>query len=225
MSTLFVVSTPIGNLEDISPRALQTLRDVDTILAEDTRHVRILLSHYQIHTPVISYHQHSDDTKLQQILSMLQAHSLALVSDAGTPGISDPGDRLIAAAIAQGTRVSPVPGASAVVLALIASGFDLSRYVFLGFLPRKAGAQNRALQEQLPKHCPIVVYESSERIVKTLQNLETTIGKFELCVGREITKKFEEFVRGSYNNVLERLQAKKPRGEFTLIINANPHAR
>jgi 16S rRNA (cytidine1402-2'-O)-methyltransferase len=219
MPTLFIVSTPIGNLQDISPRAIETLRNVHTILAEDTRHTRHLLSHFGIHTPALSFHAHSDAGRLQHVLNILANSDVALVSDAGTPGISDPGERLIQEAIKHGVRVSPVPGASAMVLALIACGFPIEQFVFLGFLPRKPGEQKRLIAEHLQRHCPLVVYEAAPRLVKTLRQLEEELRSCELCVAREMTKKFEEFVRGDYNTVIAQLANRTLKGEITLVIN------
>jgi len=217
--TLYIVSTPIGNLEDISPRALITLRTVQTIVAEDTRHTRRLLSHFDIHTPLLSYHQHSKLSRLDHILALLQTQDVALVSDAGTPAISDPGDQLIAAAVAQGVEIIPVPGASAVSLVLAAAGVDMHRFVFIGFLPRKGGKQRELIAAELKRLCPLVIYESPYRLVKTLVNLAPLIDGMQLVVGRELTKRFEEFIRGDYNSVVKQLENKKLKGEITLIIS------
>jgi 16S rRNA (cytidine1402-2'-O)-methyltransferase len=219
--TLFVVSTPIGNLEDISPRALDTLGRVHTILAEDTRHTRRLLNHFDIHTPLLSYHQHSKLSRLDHILHLLAHHDLALVSDAGTPAISDPGDQLIAAAVAQGVEIVPIPGASAVSLMVAAGGIDMHRFVFLGFLPRKGGKQRELIAAELKRGCPLVVYESPYRLLKTLENLKPLLGRAQLAVGRELTKRFEEFIRGDYNSVVKQLTNTKLKGEIALIIS--PH--
>lgn len=216
---LYIVSTPIGNLEDISPRALEVLRSVGTILAEDTRQTKKLLFHYEIRNTLKSYHQHSSEQKLDAILDGLAQQDMALVSDAGTPGISDPGEKLITRAIARGYTVSPVPGASALSLALVASGVDPNRFVFLGFLPRRKGRQLAMLEAALTRRCPVVFYDSPHRVAKTLETLQPAIGMANIVVARELTKKFEGFVRGDYNAVQQAL-AKIPRkGELTVIID------
>ncbi len=215
---LYIVSTPIGNLGDISPRAIDTLKNVHTILAEDTRHTRKLCSHYDIHTPIQSYHAHSQLYRVDQIVEQLNEHDLALVSDAGTPGISDPGSLLIAKAIEAGIEVSPIPGASAVLAALICTGFDLSRFVFLGFLPQKKSHQIRLIEEHLKRKCPIILYESPYRVISVLTTLEPTLKNRRIVVGRELTKMFEEFVRGTTAEVLAHFKKKTPKGEFVIII-------
>ncbi|OIP98444.1 16S rRNA (cytidine(1402)-2'-O)-methyltransferase [Candidatus Wirthbacteria bacterium CG2_30_54_11] len=217
---LFVVSTPIGNLKDISPRAIQTLKDVHLILAEDTRHTRQLCSHFDIHTPIQSYHAHSKLERVEQIVEKLREHDLALVSDAGTPGISDPGSLLIAKAVEAGIEVSPIPGASAVLASIICTGFDLSRFVFLGFLPQKKSHQIRLIEEHLPRKCPLILYESPYRVVSMLTTLEPVLNKREIVIGRELTKKFEEFVRGTASELLIHFKKKPPKGEFVVVINA-----
>ncbi|HNT29675.1 MAG TPA: 16S rRNA (cytidine(1402)-2'-O)-methyltransferase [bacterium] len=216
---LYIVSTPIGNLEDISPRAIETLKSVHTILAEDTRHTRKLCSHYDIHTPLVSFHAHSSSDKAQSIIELLKEQDVALVSDAGTPGISDPGAELISKAIEAGITVSPIPGASAVTAALICTGFDLSRFVFLGYLPQKAGKQQKLIEKNLLRRCPIIMYESPHRIIKTLENLEPQLQRKQLVIARELTKKFEEFIRGDYSQVMSQIKKNPPRGEMTVIIN------
>lgn len=215
---LYVVSTPIGNLEDISPRAIQVLSDVYTILAEDTRHTARLLQHYDIRTPMLSYHQHSQLKRVDHILALLREHDLALVSDAGTPAISDPGSELISLAVAQGERIVPIPGASASITALICSGFDIDRFVFLGYLPRKAGRQQKMIKEHLSRRCPVIFYESPYRIQKTLENLAPLFKDKQIAIGRELTKKFEEFLRGSARELLDILNTKQLKGELTVIV-------
>lgn len=216
--TLYIVSTPIGNLADISPRALDCLRSVHTILAEDTRHTRKLLSHYDIHTPLLSYHQHSKITRLDEILSLLKMYDLALVSDAGTPGISDPGAPLIAAAIAQNVPVNAIPGASAVTTALTISGFQIDQFLFLGFLPRRKSRQQALVKDAMSRRCPLVFYESPFRLESTLVNLREIIGSKSVMVARELTKQFESTLRGNVDSVIEQVKSMPKKGEIVVVM-------
>ena len=219
---LYVIGTPIGNLEDISFRATRVLNDVDLILAEDTRKAKILLDKYKIKTPVISYHQHSSSGKIDFIIQKLsQGKDLAMISDAGTPGISDPGNKLIESLICKmpDLPIIPIPGANAASSALSISGFPTDRFLFLGFLPKKKGRQTlfKNLQSELTNLNiqSIVFYESPYRIVKTLNDIRQVFGNKEIVVCRELTKKFETVYRGNISDVICKI---KPKGEFTVII-------
>jgi 16S rRNA (cytidine1402-2'-O)-methyltransferase len=221
MSTLFVVSTPIGNLADISYRALEILRKVDLILCEDTRVAKKLLFHYQIQKPLLSYHQHSKLQKVNYIISLLeQGKNLALVSDAGTPGISDPGNKLIKEMVdklKENVKIVPVPGPSALTCAVSIAGFPMDRFLFLGFLPKKK-KRNKFLEEIITSRYPVIFYESPYRIVKTLNDLAKLNKELEIVVCRELTKKFETIYRGKIEEVLEKMLKDKIKGEFVVIV-------
>jgi 16S rRNA (cytidine1402-2'-O)-methyltransferase len=217
--TLYVVATPIGNLEDMSPRAVRTLREAALIAAEDTRTTRKLLSHFEIRTPLTSYHAHSRPEKTAAILARLEAgEDVALVSDAGTPGISDPGGLLVRAAAEAGCAVTPVPGPSAAAAALSAGGLDPGRFVFEGFLPRKAGERRRVLETLRPLPHTLVFYEAPGRVAETLAALREALGDRPAVVARELTKKFEEFARGPLSALEARYRAAPPRGECVLLV-------
>jgi 16S rRNA (cytidine1402-2'-O)-methyltransferase len=218
MSTLYVVSTPIGNLEDISPRAIEVLRHVHLILAEDTRRTKHLLQHYQIPTSLLSYYQHSQLKRVDYILELLCEHDLALVSDAGTPGISDPGQKIIERASAHGHRIVPILGSTAFLSALVAAGIPLEEFTFLGFLPRSASHQCTMVQQELRSKRTVIFYESPYRLVKTLTNLKQVVGKRQICIARELTKKFEEFIRGDIGQVLQTIGNRTLKGEVTVLI-------
>ncbi|PJF23242.1 MAG: 16S rRNA (cytidine(1402)-2'-O)-methyltransferase [Phototrophicales bacterium] len=219
MRTLFIVPTPIGNLEDITLRALRVLKEVSLIAAEDTRTSRVLLKHYDIHTPLTSYHEHNKLDKLETIIAALDSGDVALISDAGTPGISDPGYELIQTVIAQGYNVVPLPGANAVITAFVASGFPTDSFIYMGFFPRKASAQVAFLNTLQTETRPVILYESPNRLLDTLHRIVDVLGEARaICVGRELTKIHEEFQRGSAADVLAHYQANPPRGEITLII-------
>jgi 16S rRNA (cytidine1402-2'-O)-methyltransferase len=218
MPTLFIVPTPIGNLEDITLRALRILREVALIAAEDTRTTHILLQHYQITTPLTSYHEHNKLTKLDAIFETLVQADVALVSDAGMPGISDPGYELIGAAIERGFRVEPLPGANALLPALVGSGLPTDGFVYLGFLPRKDRALRAFLQAVANETRTLVAYESPNRLTDTLAVLLDILGNRRMCVARELSKKFEEFQRGTVSDVLAHFTEQPPRGEITLVI-------
>ena len=220
---LYIVATPIGNLEDISLRALDTLKKVDLILCEDTRVTRKLLSRYEVTTPTMSYHQHSKLTKIEKIIELLKSgQELALVSDAGTPGISDPGTKLISESLKAipDLHVVPIPGASAVTAIASVSGFPVDRFTFLGFPPVKKKRQ-KFFQQALGYDHPVILYESVHRIVKTLTDLQDLASdqKLQVIVGRELTKMFETIYRGTISEVLKELEADKVKGEFTIVIN------
>ncbi|MFQ5943815.1 MAG: 16S rRNA (cytidine(1402)-2'-O)-methyltransferase [Anaerolineales bacterium] len=219
MGTLFLVSTPIGNLEDVTLRALRVLSEVDVIAAEDTRHTKKLLNRYEIQTPLLSYHDHNEAARLQVMLDHLLRGSVALVSDAGTPLVSDPGFKLVRAAAAAGHEVSPIPGPSAPMAALVASGLPTDAFVFLGWLPRKAGQRERAVQELASERRTMVAMEAPHRLRETLLNLEQVFGpERQIAVCRELTKQYEEVVRGSLSEVREQFEREEPRGEITLVI-------
>jgi len=217
---LYVVATPIGNLEDITLRALRILKEADLIAAEDTRHSSIIFQKYEIKKPMISFHAWSDEHKLEQILGVLrEGKNVALICDAGTPGFSDPGYVLIKAAVAQGIRVEPIPGPSAFLAALSASGLPTHNFLFLGFLPIKKGRQT-LLTELKEEERSIVFYESPHRLLKTLSELEKYFGERPLCIGREITKIHEEFFRGTSKEAYDYFSKKGVKGEFVLILGA-----
>ena len=216
MPTLYVVATPIGNLEDISQRALRTLREVTLIAAEDTRKTRRLLTTYDIKTPTTSYHEHNKLAKLDYLLECLTDGDVALVCNAGTPGISDPGYELIAAASERGIAVVPIPGPSTVVTALAISGLPAERFTFLGYLPHKASARQRTLESAADEPSTIVALETPHRLLAALDDILLILGDRKLAVCRELTKLHEEVFRGTVSQAIEYFA--KPRGEFTLVI-------
>jgi 16S rRNA (cytidine1402-2'-O)-methyltransferase len=217
--TLYVVATPIGNLEDTSARALRVLREVDVIACEDTRRTRALLAHFGIHTPTVSYFEHNKLTRGPQLLRQLAGgRSIALVADAGTPGISDPGFLLVRDARAAGVPVVPIPGPSAVTTALSAAGVPADRFVFDGFPPVKPGRRVNRLTALRELETTVVLYESPHRILATLEAIGTVFGEREIVLARELTKQFEEIVRATPAAHRDRLTAAGVRGEFTIII-------
>lgn len=223
MGILYSVATPIGNLEDMTYRAVAILQSVSVILCEDTRVTKRLTEHYAIHTPLQHYDQHTQPRQLENLVERLRCgENIALVTDAGTPGISDPGTRLIQAAIAAGITVCPIPGPSAIGAAVQACGLDISEFVFLGFLPHKRGRQTK-LAAISAEQRTVVLYESPHRLLKTLQALRSS--KKYIVVGRELTKIYEEFIRGSAEDVYQKL-AQRPtiKGECVLIIGQAPFA-
>lgn len=216
---LYVVSTPIGNLEDITIRALRILKEVDVIAAEDTRRTRILLNHYGIATPVTSYYEYNKRKKGEYIVAFLkEGKKVALVSDAGTPGISDPGFRLVEGAHKEKIPVVPIPGASAIVTALSISGLPSDRFIFEGFLSNKKGKRNSKLHELKDEKRTIAFYESPHRIINTLKAMLEIMGDREILIGRELTKKFEEVIRGKISYILRELENKPIKGEFTVVL-------
>ena len=216
MPALYVVATPIGNLEDISLRALRTLREVKLIAAEDTRRTKQLLTTYGIKTPMTSYHERNKWTKLGYILDCLEGGDVALVSDAGMPGMSDPGYELIVAANQRGIPVVPIPGASIAITALVVSGLPTERFIYLGFLPHKSSGRRRLLESIADEYGTIVVLESPHRLVAALNDILLVLGDREIAVCRELTKLHEEVFRGTISQAMEHFL--KPRGEFTLVI-------
>jgi 16S rRNA (cytidine1402-2'-O)-methyltransferase len=218
MGTLYLVATPIGNLEDISPRAIRILREVILIAAEDTRHTGTLLKHFDIKTPSTSYFEHNKLSKLDFILEKLSQGDVALVSDAGTPAINDPGYELVQATLASGYDVRPVPGPSAPIAALTVSGLPTDSFLYLGYLPHKSSDRCKALSQVSNLTYTLVFLESPHRIVDSLEDILSILGDRRICVAREMTKLYEEFWRGPVSGAMEYFKSKEPRGEFTLVI-------
>ncbi|MEM7556262.1 MAG: 16S rRNA (cytidine(1402)-2'-O)-methyltransferase [Cyanobacteria bacterium P01_A01_bin.84] len=222
--TLYIVGTPIGNLEDITFRAVEVLRMVDIIAAEDTRHTGKLLAHFQIQTPQISYHEHNSSSRIPQlVLEIENGKSLALVSDAGMPGISDPGYELIKSCVESNIKVVPIPGVTAAITALSASGLPTDKFVFEGFLPTKLQQRREYLELFKAEPRTIIFYESPHRLRETLQDLAEVLGEQRLCVvSRELTKIYEEFWRGCLGEAVSYYQTKQPQGEYTLVVAGCP---
>jgi len=223
VSILYVVATPIGNLEDITLRALRVLKEADLILCEDTRQTKKLLNHYGISRPTLSCHQHSQPEKISQIIALLkEGKNLALVSDAGTPGISDPGSKLVDAVVkslGEGIKIIPIPGPSALISAASISGFGVDRFLFLGFLPHKKGRET-LIREIAASAYPVVFYESPHRIIRALGQLREALAvDRQITVGRELTKKFESVYRGTAEEVMEKLSTDQVKGEFVVVVN------
>lgn len=224
MGTLYVVATPIGNLQDFSPRAVETLRTVQLIAAEDTRHSRTLCTHFGIATPVISYHQHNRRQREQTLLEALAAGDVALITDAGTPAIADPGQEIVAAAIAAGHTVVPIPGPSAAIAAVSASGLVQGPFVFLGFIERKGEERRSALGKAAATGWPIVLFESPNRLAGTLAELNEVLGERTSVVARELTKKFEEIRSGPLSLLATTYADTETRGEIVIVIGAGEEA-
>lgn len=218
MRTLYVVGTPIGNLGDMTYRAVEILRGVGVIAAEDTRTTRKLLQHYEIHTPLISFFEHNAAARIEPLLDRLTRDDVALVSDAGMPGISDPGYELVTAAVALGVPIVPVPGPSAPITALAVSGLPTDAFTYLGFLPRRSGERRRALAAVASEQRTLVLLEAPHRVVAMLQDAQAVLGDRPAVLAREITKVYEEFLRGRISTLLEQLAARPPRGEFTIVL-------
>ena len=221
MSTLYLVATPIGNLEDISARGLRTLREVRLIAAEDTRQTAKLLRHYDIHTPCISYHEHNKLVRVERVLDSLQDGDVALVSDAGTPALNDPGYELVRAVIAAGHEVSPIPGACAPIAALVASGLPTDAFLYLGYLPRKSGERERLLKQVSGHPYTLIFLEAPHRMLQALEHLQSALGDRQIAVGRELTKMHEEIYRGILSEALKYFTDHPPRGEFTLVVEGS----
>jgi 16S rRNA (cytidine1402-2'-O)-methyltransferase len=226
MANLYIVATPIGNLEDISLRALRILKEVDLILCEDTRVTKKLLDHYQIKKPLLSYHQHSKLQKIDYIISLLkEGKNLALVSDSGTPGVSDPGNKLVEEVInrlREDVKIIPIPGPSALTCAASVSGFPMDKFLFLGFLPKKK-KRKEILKEIVKSKYPVIFYESPYRILKTLKELKGIMSNEQraaknIVVARELTKKFETIYRGKIDEVIEKIEKSPLKGEFVVIV-------
>lgn len=219
MGTLYIVATPIGNLKDITLRALEILQEVDFVLAEDTRVTKKLLSHYNIQTSLISYHQHSKESVPEKVFQLLlEQKNLALVTDAGTPGISDPGNELIAFLLKKNSEIKivPMPGVSAHAALASIAGIPMDKFLFLGFPPQKK-RRKKFFEEVISSKHPVLFYESPHRILKSLEELRLLDKDLRLVVGRELTKIFETIYRGSVEDVAKQLQKEKPRGEFVVL--------
>ena len=218
MGTLYLVATPIGNLEDMSPRAIRILHEASLIAAEDTRHTGNLLKHFEIETPLTSYFEHNKLSKLDFILAKLSSGDVALVSDAGTPAINDPGYELVRAALASGFDVRPVLGPSAPVAALSVSGLPTDSFLYLGYLPHKKTERRKFIGQIANLSYTLIFLESPHRIIEALEDLLASLGDRRICVAREMTKMFEEYWRGTLSGAVEYFKSKEARGEFTLVI-------
>ncbi|MDF2564285.1 MAG: Ribosomal small subunit methyltransferase [Massilibacillus sp.] len=217
--TLYLCATPIGNLEDMTFRAVRILGEVDLIAAEDTRHTRKLLTHFDIHTPLTSYHEHNKFEKGPELIDMLLlGRNVVVVSDAGLPGIADPGSHLVELAIKAGITVTPLPGANAALSGLICSGLDTTKFTFVGFLPKTTKKRREVLADLVNNQTTLLFYESPHRLKATLTELLDVFGNRRAVAARELTKKFEEFIRDSLAGLKEHFQVQQPRGEFCLII-------
>jgi 16S rRNA (cytidine1402-2'-O)-methyltransferase len=217
MGTLYLIATPIGNLEDITLRALRLLKEVDLIAAEDTRHTGRLLAYYDVSTPQISYHEHNKLNRLDRVLSALDQGEVALVSDAGTPGLSDPGYELVRAAITSGHKIVPIPGPSALIAALVVSGLPTDAFVYMGFLPRRDIERREVLAAVADDHRTLVAFESPHRLIAALSDMLDVLGDREITVARELTKLHEEIWRGPISKAREHFKD-KVRGEITLVV-------
>ena len=218
MGNLYLVATPIGNLEDMSLRAVRILRESILIAAEDTRHTGTLLKHFEIKTPLTSYFEHNKLNKLDFVLEQLSKGDVALVSDAGTPAINDPGYELVRAALASNFDVIPVPGPSAPIAALTVSGLPTDSFLYLGYLPNKANERRKAVMQIANLHYTLIFLESPHRIVDSLEDILSVLGDRQICVAREMTKMFEEYWHGPTSAAIEHFKSKEPRGEFTLVV-------
>jgi 16S rRNA (cytidine1402-2'-O)-methyltransferase len=222
--TLYLVATPIGNLEDITLRALRTLRECDVVAAEDTRHTGLLLKHFEISKPLISYFQFNEARRSEEIIERLRrGEKVALVTDAGTPGISDPGERVVQAAIRAGLRVESVPGPSALVAAITASGLPTDEFHFIGFLPHKPGRRRKRLEALLHIPGTVAIYESPYRIERLLRELEELFPARQVVLARELTKRFEEYLRGTAAELRQTLEQRKVKGEFVVLVSGETH--
>lgn len=219
MSTLYLIATPIGNLEDISSRALKTLEQVSLIAAEDTRQTRKLLNHYNINTPTISYFEHNKLGKIDQVITALQQTDVALVSDAGTPALNDPGYELVKACLEAGHQISPIPGPCAPIAALVSSGLPTDSFLFLGYLPRKSSARVQLLEDILDYPFTLIFLETPHRLLSALKDLLKILDDRRIAVARELTKIHEEIFRGKISEAIHYFTESPPRGEFTLIID------
>lgn len=218
MGTLYLVATPIGNLEDMSPRGIRILREAVLIAAEDTRHTGKLLKHFGVETQLTSYFEHNKINKLDFILEKLSAGDVALVSDAGTPAINDPGYELVKAALASGYDVVPVPGPSAPIAALTVSGLPTDSFLYLGYLPSKTSERHKRLQDVHSQPFTLIFLESPYRIVESLDDILLILGSRKICVAREMTKMFEEYWRGDVRGAVDHFKSQPARGEFTLVV-------
>ena len=217
---LYIVSTPIGNLKDITLRAIETLKSVDLIAAEDTRHTKILLMHYEIATPLTSFFEHNKIKKADYLVGLLkEGKSVALVSDAGTPGISDPGFNLIRLAQENELHVTVIPGATALIAALSLSGLPMHNFIFEGFLPVKSAARRKKLEALKKEERTVICYESPYRVLSTLEDMKDVLGETMIVCARELTKKFEEVRKGTAEELLQHFSHHKPKGEFVILFH------
>ncbi|KGX83461.1 16S rRNA (cytidine(1402)-2'-O)-methyltransferase [Pontibacillus marinus] len=219
---LYIVPTPIGNLEDITYRALKTLENADMIAAEDTRQTKKLMSHFELHTPLVSYHEHNKLDKESYLIEEIQSgKTLAVVSDAGMPGVSDPGFELVNRAIQEGIHVIVLPGANAALCALVGSGLNTDRFYFYGFLPRKKKERKEELEALYRMTSTLIFYESPHRLKEVVKSIHEVMGNRQVALARELTKKYEEYVRGSAEEIVEWAQQNEIRGEFCIIVEGN----
>ncbi len=225
MGTLYLVATPIGNLEDMSPRAVRILKDAVLIAAEDTRHTGNLLKHFEIKTHITSYFEHNKLSKLDFILEKLSTGDVALVSDAGTPAINDPGYELVCAALASGADVMPVPGPSAPISALAVSGLPTDSFLYLGYLPHRKGERRKSVGQVADLPFTLIFLESPHRLLDSLADLHASLGDRRICVAREMTKMFEEYWRGTISGAMEHFKSKEVRGEFTLVVEGKKNGK
>jgi 16S rRNA (cytidine1402-2'-O)-methyltransferase len=220
---LYIISTPIGNLKDISLRALEVLKSVDLIACEDTRHSRKLLSHYNINKPLTSYFEHNKFIKAPQLVRQLrEGRNIALLCNAGTPGVSDPGYRLISAAVENGIPITAVPGACALINALVLSGLPSDRFAFEGYLPPKRAARQKRLRALITEPCTLLFYVSPHRLIRVLEDVLTVFGDRRIVLAREMTKMFEEVQRGRISRILAALRTCPPKGEYVLLVAKQP---
>jgi len=222
VGVLYIVATPIGNLEDITLRALRVLKEADLIAAEDTRHTQKLLSHYDIHTPLTSYHEHNERTKAPALVErLICGERIALVSDAGTPAISDPGYRLVVAAVAAGVQVTPIPGPAALTAALSAAALPTDRFVFEGFLPEKTKQRRERLRMLHDEGRTLVFYEAPHRLKDSLDDIEAILGDRIIVIAREVSKVHEEFVRGRISEIITGIADRETRGEIVIVVHGS----
>lgn len=223
--SLYIVATPIGNLEDMTFRAVKTLGEVDLILAEDTRVSKKLLTHFAITTPVCTYHDFNKEKMTPLLVEQLKkGETMALISDAGTPGIADPAFNLVRAAIKEQIAVVPIPGASALISALVCSGLPTDRFVFENFLPHKSSQRRKLFESLKTEHRTVIFYETPHRIVKVLEEIDEILGDIQVVIARELTKLYEQFLRGSAKELLEHFKTASPRGEMVILFNIRIHA-
>lgn len=221
---LYLIATPIGNLEDITLRAIETLKEVDIIAAEDTRHSLKLLNHLNISKPLISYHRHNEDVKTKDLINKLkEGKNIGLITDAGTPGISDPGEEVVQEAIENNIKVVPIPGPCAAINALIASGLSTKEFIFYGFLPLNSKLRKEKFEDIESQNKTIIIYEAPHRLISTLQEIENRFGDINIVVAKELTKVHEEFIRGKIDYVLSKIA--EPKGEYILIFEMHSKSK
>ena len=220
---LYLVATPIGNLEDITFRAINVLKEADIIAAEDTRHTLKLLNHYEISKPIIIYHRHNEEVKKEVLINkLLEGQNIALVTDAGTPGISDPGEEIVREAIENNIEIIPIPGACALINALIPSGLNTKEFAFYGFLPLNKNNRKSVLERIKKEDKTVILYEAPHKLIKTLEDIQASLGDIDCVLARELTKIHEEFIRGSINSILEKMKEKEAiKGEYIVLLDLN----